>query len=153
MGTVYCKLGPHRCEYPSCTTHPVRCHPIVPAADSHYRCWTCVRFDPKECDRQDCPDAAPQGNKAGKAPSDSGASARTSRIQTSVLLPNNPAVAAPLTEAAMEACGKLPNVEMMYGYMVEHAKSLEMELRQSRAPVIGECEECGHKIVTPLRRL
>jgi hypothetical protein len=35
----------------------------------------------------------------------------------------------------------------------ERVRQLQDELRLSKAPVIGECEECGHKIVTPLRRL
>jgi hypothetical protein len=35
----------------------------------------------------------------------------------------------------------------------ERVRQLEDELRLSKAPVIGECEECGHKIVAPLKRL
>ena len=36
--------------------------------------------------------------------------------------------------------------------LADEVNRLRRELEQSKAPVIGECEECGHKIVTPLRR-
>lgn len=37
--------------------------------------------------------------------------------------------------------------------LLAHARELEREMAQAKLPVIGECEECGHKIVTPLSRL
>lgn len=37
--------------------------------------------------------------------------------------------------------------------LLTFARQLEREMAQAKLPVIGECEDCGHKIVTPLSRL
>jgi hypothetical protein len=33
---------------------------IVPAADTHYFCWTCLRLEPPTCDRAPCPSMTPE---------------------------------------------------------------------------------------------
>lgn len=42
-----------------------------------------------------------------------------------------------------------PNEELLWEAIYE----LRRDLALAKLPVIGECEDCGHKVVTPLTRL
>jgi hypothetical protein len=74
--------------------------------------------------------------------------------------PLDEAMATPLTDEEVETAKKYPATSHGLWVSAEFARDLErqlrdvkQELRQSKAPVIGECEDCGHMLVTPLKRL
>ncbi len=48
-----------------------------------------------------------------------------------------------------------PNEEMVWDAIESlqaQIAELQRDLALSKLPVIGECEDCGHKVVTPLKR-